>query len=72
MTTTQQYLDYSLLSFAAYAESLIESGSTANIVKYVDAKYTQSQAEKFIASGWEVVRTRRADEFTLSAVWNLS
>jgi hypothetical protein len=52
MTTTQQYYDYSSLSFAAYATDLL----TKDIkTQYMDAGFAESQADEFIASGWEVV-----------------
>jgi len=53
MTTTQQYLDYSLLSFAAYGENLQENSK--NSVQLKKAGFTQSQVDQFATDGWEEV-----------------
>ena len=53
MTTTQQYLDYSTLSFAAYGENLKENSKNTDAL--IGAKFAQPQIDKFIADGWEVV-----------------
>jgi hypothetical protein len=55
MATTQQYLDYSTLSFAAYAESLKSNSTDSNAIALKKAGMIQAQIDQLIADGWEVI-----------------